>query len=173
MRMASCKYANWRKPGTRIWLNSFCHHGSMFLMSPLWSGSTIGLLDLCASAVSRIPLEMSSIPFVALSPPFYVDNISWRASTEQLNSVRRNGKIWVRLLASCYECVRQYFQLVSVLCLTVYFVCQRVSQPCRILVYTPMRSSRSVNTGPRVYREMSLTNIFLTRMLLTWICLRT
>ena len=28
MRMASYKCANWRKLGTRIWLNSFCHHGS-------------------------------------------------------------------------------------------------------------------------------------------------
>ena len=66
----------------------------------------IGILDLCVSAVSRIPLEMS---FVVLSPPFYGEHISWRTRTGQLNSFRRNGKIWGRLLGSCYECVSQYF----------------------------------------------------------------
>ena len=70
MRMASYKCANWRKLGTRIWLNSFCHNGSMFLMSPWCSGSTSGLLNLCVPAVNRIPLAMSSIQYVALSPPF-------------------------------------------------------------------------------------------------------
>ena len=38
---------------------------------------------------------------------------------------KKNGKSWGILLASCYECVSQSFQLVSVLCLTVDFVCQR------------------------------------------------
>ena len=101
MRMASYKCANWRKLGTRIWLNSFCHNGSMFLMSPWCSGSTSGLLDLCVSAVNRIPLEMSCILFVALSPPLCGEHRSWRARTGQLNSVRKNGKIWGILLASC------------------------------------------------------------------------
>ena len=31
---------------------------------------------------------------------------------------------------------------------------------------------KSENTGPRVYREMPLTNTLLTRMLLMWICWR-
>ena len=95
----------------------------MFFMSPLWSGSTSGFLDLCVSAISRIPLEMSGIPFVALSPKLCGYYRSWRARTGQLNLVKRNGKSWGRLLVSCYKCVSQYFQLVSVLCLTGALVC--------------------------------------------------
>ena len=171
MTMASSKCENWRKLGTIIWLNSFCHHGSMYLRSPLWSGSTSALLDLYVLTVSHIPLSMRGIPFVALSPQFYGEHRSWRARTGQLNSVRRNGKSWGRLLASCYECVSQYFKLVSVLCLTVFFfLCQRGPNICWSLVSTVLRLSRSTNTVPRVYREMTLTNNFLTRMLLMWIC---
>ena len=103
--MDSSKFANWRKLGTRIWLNSFCHHGSIFLMSPWCSGSTSDILDFCVSAVIRIPLAMIGIPFVAISPPFYVEHRLWRARTRQLNSVRKNSKIWEILLDSCYEFV--------------------------------------------------------------------
>ena len=127
MRMAYSKCTNRRNLGTRIWLNNFCHNGSMFLMSPWWSGSTSGLLDLWVSDVSRIPLEMIGIPFVELSPPFCGEHRSWRARTGQLNSLRRNGKSWGRLLASFYECVSQYFQLVSVLCLTVAFLSKGIT----------------------------------------------
>ena len=130
----------------------FSHHVSMFLMSPLWSGSTSGPLDLCVSAVRRIPLEKSGIKFVALSTPFCGEQRSWRARTGQPNSVWRNEKIWGRLLGSCYKCVSQYFWLETVFCLAVDFVCQRVSQPCWILVSTLPHWSRSANTGPRVYR---------------------
>ena len=172
IRMASYKCANWRNLGTIIWLNSFFHHGSMFFMSPWWSGSTSGLLDLYVSAVSHIALEMSSIPSVALSPPLCGEHRSWRARTGQLKSVRINGKIWGILLASCYKCVSQYFQLVGVLCLTVDFMCQRGSHPCCSLVSKLLRSSRIENTGPRVYREMPLINTLMTRMLIMWICWR-
>ena len=154
---------------TKKWRNNCCHHGSMFLMSPLCSGSTSGLIDLFVSAISRIPLKMSDMPFVALSHPFCVENILWRARTGQLNSVWRNGKSWGILLVLCYECVSQYLKLVSVLCLTVAFVCQRGSQTFWILVSTLLRSSRSANNGPRVYRYMPLTNTPLTKMLLMWI----
>ena len=55
------------------------------------------------SAVSGIPLVMSGKTVGALSPPFCGKHILWRADTGQLNSLRRNGKCWGRLLASCYE----------------------------------------------------------------------
>ena len=61
------------------------------------------------SAVNHIPLEMSGITFVALSPQFCGEHRSWRASTGQLNLVRRNGKSWGRLLASCYEMCEPIF----------------------------------------------------------------
>ena len=77
-----------------------------------------------------------------------------------------------KTFGSCYECVSQYFQLVSLLCLTMAFLCQRGSQPCYILVYTLLCSSRSANTGPRVYQEMPLANTSVTNMLLMWICWR-
>ena len=101
-------------------------------------------------------------------------SILWRSyivegKDRPTNSLRRNGEIWGRLSASCYECVNQYFPLVSVLCLTVAFVCQRGSQPCWSLVSTLLRSSRSENTDPRVYREILLMNTSPTRMLLLWI----
>ena len=64
------------------------------------------------------------------------------------------------------------FSTVSVLCLTVAFVYQSVSLPCWSLASTLLRSSRSENTGPRVYWEMPLTNILLTKMLLMCICWR-
>ena len=54
---------------------------------------------------NRITLAMSGIQFVALSPPFCGEYRSWRASTDQLNLVKKNGKSWGRLLSSCYECV--------------------------------------------------------------------
>ena len=101
-------------------------------------------------------------------------SILWRAQIVE-GKDRPNelgGKNWGRLLASCYECVSQYFQLVSVLCLTVSFVCQRVSQPYWSLVSTLLRSSRSENNGPRVHQEIPLTNTFLKRILLMWICWR-
>ena len=162
--------AKWINLGTRIWLKTFFHHGSMFLMSPWWSGSTGGLLDLCVSAASSIPLTMISIPVVALSTPFCGYHILWSARTGQLNSVWRNGKIWVGLLGSFYECVSQYFWLESLFFLTVDFLCQRGSQHCWSLVYTLLFLSRSANTGPRVYRGIPLTNTFLTNLLLMWIC---
>ena len=134
------------------WYNHCCHHGSMFLVSPLCSGSTSGLMDLFVLSISRIPLKMSGIPFVLLSHPFCVENRLWRERTVQINSVRRNGKSWGILLVLCYKFVSQYLQLVSVLCLTVAFVCQRRSQPFWSLVSTLLRSPRSANNGPRVYR---------------------
>ena len=85
-------WANWRKLGTRIWINNFCHHESTFLMIPWWGGSSSGFLNLCVSAVSRIPLVMSGILFFALSIPLSGEHISWRSSTGQLKSVQRNGE---------------------------------------------------------------------------------
>ena len=61
------------------------------------------------SSVSRIPLEMSGIPFVVLSLPSCGEHISWMARTGQPNLVQINGKIWGRLLISCYKYVSQYF----------------------------------------------------------------
>ena len=55
------------------------------------------------------------------------------------------------------------FQLVSVLCLTMDFVCQRGSQPFCSLASTLLRSPISANTGPRLYPEMPLTNTFLKK----------
>ena len=172
MRMTSSTCNNWRKLGTIIWITNFFHRGSMFLMIPLWIGPTSGILDVCVSDVSRIPLAMSSITFVALSPPFCGEHILWRASTGQLNSVQRNGKSWGILMGSYHECVSQYLQLVSVLCLIVDVVRQILSQPCMSLVSTLLRSSRSANNGTRVYWDMPLANTPLKKMLLMQICWR-
>ena len=69
--MASYKCANQRKIGTIILIKRISYHGPMFLMSPLWSGSKSGTLDLCVLSVIHIPLEISDIKKFALSPLSY------------------------------------------------------------------------------------------------------
>ena len=83
-----------------------------------------------------------------------LNSIIWRAHIVE-GKYRKNQLIqkkWGILLGSYYECVSQYFRLESVLCLTLVFVCQRLSQPCWILVSTQLLSSRSANTFPRLYQ---------------------
>ena len=130
--MDSSTCANWRKFGTIIWTKTIYHHGSMFFIIPLWSVSTSGILDLCVSSVSRIPLVMSGIPCVALSPPLFREHISWRASTGKINSFKRNGEycwdrtmnVWANIFdwkVCCawhwFLCVKGYHSLVGFWCL--------------------------------------------------------
>ena len=94
-------------------------------------------------------------------------SILWRAHIVEVKDrptqlgPKKKGKIWGRLLGLCYEFLIQSFQLVSVLCVTVTFLCQRVSQPCWSLVYNLLSLSRSANNVPRVYRYMPFTNTYL------------
>ena len=67
-------------------------------------------------------------------------SILWRAHIVEgkdrpTNSLRRNGEIWGRLLASCYKSLSQYFQLIIVLYLTVAYCVKGVSALLEFGVY--------------------------------------
>ena len=62
VRIYFCTCDNWRKHGTKICPNNFCHNESMSLTILLWSGSSSELQYSYVSATSLSHSEMSDIP---------------------------------------------------------------------------------------------------------------
>ena len=123
----------------------FCHHGSMFLMSPWWSGSTSGILDLCVSAVSRKPYpfgnEWHTICCALAHIMCRAHIVEGKGRPTEIGQKKWEdlGNTVGPMLGMC----EPIFLTGKCVVLDSGFLCQRGSQPCWSLVSTLLRSSRA------------------------------